>query len=155
MHRHYSTAQFLEKLTAIRGIRPGVAITTDLIAGFPEETEQEWGETMSFCRQAGFAEIHVFPYSLRKNTYAATLPQVDPAAKKLRVKEMLSLSKQLRKEYEEGFYGKSLPVLFETYDEAKGVSYGHTENYLLVAVKGKKEPGSIEDVIYSSEVSSD
>lgn len=155
MHRHYSTAQFLEKLTAIRGIRPGIAITTDLIAGFPEETEQEWGETMSFCRQAGFAEIHVFPYSLRKNTYAATLPQVDPAAKKLRVKEMLSLSKQLRKEYEEGFYGKSLPVLFETYDEAKGISYGHTENYLLVGVKGKIEPGSIEDVIYSSEVSSD
>jgi threonylcarbamoyladenosine tRNA methylthiotransferase MtaB len=134
MHRHYDTEGFLKTLETLRELRPGIALTTDLIVGFPGETEEEWAETLSFLRKARFAEIHVFPFASRPGTLAATMAdQVDPLTKKKRVEEALALSKEFRLAYEKTFYGQSLDVLFEDYDSEKHLAYGHTSNYLLVS----------------------
>ena len=156
MKRHYDTDLFLEKIKKIRAIDPDIAITTDVIAGFPDESEEEWKETVDFCLKAKFAEIHVFPFSSRKGTAASFMKDVDPAIKKARVGELLQISKKLRKEFEESQYGKKKEVLFEEYDENEGVSKGHTSNYLLVSIKSDKSlRGEIKEVVYTSEVAAD
>lgn len=156
MKRPYDTEAFLTTLGRIRSVRPDIAITTDVIAGFPEESEAEWAETMEFCQKARFAEIHVFPYSSRPLTVAARLPQVDPATKKERVHQLLELSKKLREEYEQRFYGREMDVLLEDYDEEKGVCRGHTSNYLLVSVPSSRpRSGEIVRVKYDSKTASD
>ena len=156
MKRKYDTEAFLHKLDLIREARPGIAITTDVIAGFPLETDEEWKETVSFCERARFAEIHVFPFSSRPGTYAATLKDTDPQVKKARVAELLSLSSKLRKEYEEGYYGKKMPVLFEDYSPEKGLAKGHSSNYLLFAVPSSRpRHGEIEEITYEPSVAGD
>ena len=156
MKRKYDTDAFLRKLDLIRAARPGIAITTDVIAGFPLETDEEWKETVSFCEKARFAEIHVFPFSSRPGTYAATLKDTDPQVKKARVAELLALSSKLRKEYEEGYYDKKMPVLFEDYSAEKGLAKGHSSNYLLFAVPSDRpRHGEIEEIIYEPSVAGD
>ena len=156
MKRHYDTDAFLAKLDAIRKVRPSIAITTDVIVGYPTETEENFLETMAFCEKARFAEIHVFPFSPRPNTFAATLKDLSPETKKDRVHRLLALSKKLRKEYEQGFYGKTLEVLFEEYDPVGGTIQGHTGNYLLVRVPGTWEQrNTFGFVTYNIETSSD
>ncbi len=156
MKRKYDTEGFLNKLEAIRAARPDIAITTDVIAGFPEESEQEWQETVSFCKLARFAEIHVFPFSSRPGTYAATLKDVDPKVKKARVAELLSLSKELRQSYEEEFYGKELEVLFEDYDAERKLARGHSSNYLLFGVPSEApRHGEIAKIVYEKSVAAD
>lgn len=150
MRRHYDPKDYLKTVSLLREIRKDTAITTDIIAGFPLESEEEWQETLDFAKKAEFAEIHVFPFSARKGTYAATLPDVEPSIKKRRVEELLSLSKELRKSYEKSFYGKELPVLFETYDQKEKAAIGHTENYLLVKVPSDKSlTREIKPVLYN------
>src|SRR5574344_674676 len=105
MKRKYDTSAFLKTLSAIRSIRPNIAITTDIIVGFPEESDEEWQETLAFARAAEFAEIHVFPFSPRSGTYAATLPDTPAPIKEARVQELLALSKSLRLAYESRFLG--------------------------------------------------
>jgi len=156
MKRKYDTTAFLKTLSAIRAIRPDVAITTDIIVGFPEESEKEWQETLAFAREAEFAEIHVFPFSPRSGTYAATLPDTPAPIKEKRVQELLSLSKELRERYEERFYGRSLPILFEEDDPQKGLAYGHSGNYLLVKVPSSSpKHGTIANVVYSAATKAD
>ncbi len=156
MKRKYDTDAFLRKLELIRLARPGIAITTDVIAGFPLESEEEWEETVSFCEKARFAEIHVFPFSSRPGTYASTLQDTDPKVKKARVAELLSLSSKLRKEYEEQYYGKRMPVLFEDYNAKEGVAKGHSSNYLLFAVPSSKpRHGEVEEIVYEPSVAVD
>lgn len=156
MKRRYDTASFLAKLEAIRAIRPDIAITTDVIVGFPEESEEEWKETLAFCEKARFAEIHVFPFSPREGTYAATLVDTPAPLKEARVQELLALSKRLRQEYEERFYGKKLPVLFEDFDAKQGLAYGHSGNYLLLKVPSTKPlHGEIRDILYSAQTKAD
>ncbi len=156
MKRKYDTDAFLRKLDLIRAARPGIAITTDVIAGFPLESEEEWRETVSFCEKARFAEIHVFPFSSRPGTYAATLKDTDPQVKKARVAELLSLSSKLRKEYEEAYYGKKMPVLFEDYSAEKGLAKGHSSNYLLFTVPSDRpRHGEIEEITYEPSVAGD
>ncbi|MDY2913441.1 MAG: tRNA (N(6)-L-threonylcarbamoyladenosine(37)-C(2))-methylthiotransferase MtaB [Candidatus Enteromonas sp.] len=156
MKRKYDTKAFLEKLTKIRKVRPGVAITTDVIAGYPEETEEEWSETVDFCKKANFSEIHVFPFSSRPKTYAATLPDLPPEAKKARVKELMLLSREMRNRYEESFFGKELPVLFESYDSKNHLAYGHTSNYLLVKIPSDKPlDGCWKNLVYISSMVAD
>lgn len=157
MRRKYDTEFFLHKLDEIRAIRPDIAITTDVIVGFPGETEEEWKETVSFCQKARFAEIHVFPFSSRDGTLAASMKgQVDPITKERRVQELLALSKRLRGEYEERFYGKKLSVLFEDYDPKEGCVYGHSGNYLLVKERSDRERhGEVEEVVYAKENAAD
>ncbi len=156
MKRKYDTDSFLKKLDAIREARPGIAITTDVIAGFPLESEEEWKETVSFCEKARFAEIHVFPFSSRPGTYASTLKDTAPQVKKSRVAELLSLSSKLRKEYEEAFYGKKMAILFEDYDAERKLAKGHSSNYLLVQVPSDRpRHGEIDEIIYESSVAGD
>ena len=156
MKRHYTTDDFLAKLAAIRTVRPDIAITTDVIAGFPGETEEEWEETKDFCRRAAFAEIHVFPYSSRPGTAASRLKDLDPTTKKNRVKELLNLSRELRDSYESRFFGRTLPVLFEDYDAEKRIAWGHTSNYLKVAFPSE-EPlhGQWKEILYIPSIKSD
>src|SRR5574344_1707866 len=156
MRRKYDTAAFLAKLQAIRAVRPNIAITTDIIAGFPEETPEEWAETMAFAQSANFAEIHVFPFSSRPGTYAASLPDTDPKIKKERVHELLGLSKTMRLAYEKRFYGQGLDVLYESYDPEAHLAYGHTSNYLLVATPSDHpRHGEIEKVVYGPKTAAD
>ena len=156
MKRHYDTAAFLKKLDSIRQIRPDIAITTDVIVGYPSEGEEDFEETLRFCEAAKFAEIHVFPFSSRPNTFAATLKDLPADIKKARVHALLSLSKKLRKQYEERFYGKEMEVLFEEYDPSSATLKGHTENYLLVRVKGEESMrGNFGIVRYESSIASD
>jgi threonylcarbamoyladenosine tRNA methylthiotransferase MtaB len=134
MRRRYDTESFLCTLGNIRSVRPEVAITTDVIVGFPGENEEEWAETMRFAALANFAEIHVFPFSPRNGTAAAALPsQVASLLKERRVHELLALSRTLRGEYEQRFFGQKLEVLLEDFDQKKGLVYGHTSNYLLLS----------------------
>ncbi len=156
MRRKYDTDAFLAKLDEIRRIIPDIAITTDIIAGFPEESEEEWAESLAFAKRSQFAEIHVFPFSSRPGTYAATRPDLDPKIKKARVQQMLDLSKELRREYEARFLGQEMEVLFEDYDPKAKKAYGHTSNYLLVSMPSEFSlHGQIKKMIYSVEVASD
>ena len=156
MKRKYDTEGFLAKLAKIREARPGIAITTDVIAGFPLESEQEWQETLAYCARCQFAEIHVFPFSMRPKTFAATMPDLSPAIKKARVAELLRLSKKMRLDYEKQFYGQSLEVLFEDFDATAHIAYGHTSNYLKVGVPSDKpRHGEITFVTYDAKTASD
>jgi threonylcarbamoyladenosine tRNA methylthiotransferase MtaB len=156
MKRKYDTAAFLGKLREIRAIRPRIAITTDVIVGFPSEGEEEWQETMDFCRTAHFAEIHVFPFSSRKGTAAASLQELPPEVKERRVHELLSLSQKSREEYEQGFLHQELSVLFEDFDPERKLAYGHSGNYLLLKKASAVDlHGKIERVLYDENSKAD
>ena len=131
MNRRYDTKFFLDKINQIRSVRPDISITTDVIVGFPYETDQDFNETKEFIKQINFSELHVFPFSARSNTPAYDMPKVNDLVKKNRVKELLTLSKELSLNYYKKFIGKTLDVLVETiYDEKYMI--GHTSNYLHV-----------------------
>lgn len=133
MHRPYDTDAFLKTITDLRNIREDVAITTDIIVGFPNESEEEWHETMEFVKKARFSQIHVFPFSARKGTLAASMEgQIDPQIKQKRVQELLSLGGTLKSNYENHFLKHEVEVLFEEYKD--GFAYGHTSNYLHVKI---------------------
>lgn len=152
MHRKYDGETFLENIDKLRKVRPDIAITTDVIVGYPGESEEDFLATMDFCEKAKFAEIHVFPFSARAGTYAATLKDTPSDIKKERVARLLALSKKLRKEYEDAYIGKSLEILFESYDENKKVARGHSSNYLLVDIPSRRDlKGEVLPVIYDDE----
>ncbi len=135
MNRKYDKAYFKKKVEEIRSIRPTISLTTDIIVGFPGETEEDFLETMDFAKEIQFAKIHVFPYSKRSGTKAAMMSnQVDERVKKERAKRLGDLSKELEDTYLKSFMGKKVEVLIETNQE--GYSYGHTSNYMKVKVKG-------------------
>lgn len=136
MNRKYLTNDFIEKIDKIRKIRPLISITTDVIVGFPEETEEEFNETVDTIKKINFSKIHVFPYSNRKGTPAERMKQVDGNIKKKRVKELLILSKELEKDYFNKFIGSKVVYIPEVYKD--GYLIGHTGNYLLVKSKGEE-----------------
>ena len=135
MKRKYNKKQFKSKIDELRSIRPDINITTDVIVGFPEETEEDFVEGMEFIKELGISKIHVFPYSRRKGTVADTMPQVNESIKKDRVNRLLELSKELEILYMEKHIGKKDTVLIET--NRDGYSVGHTGNYLLVKLPGE------------------
>lgn len=142
MNRKYDLAYYEEKINKIRGIRPDISITTDIIVGFPYETDELFSETLEFSKKMNFSKIHVFPYSIRVGTAAASMPnQVDEVAKKVRVKKLMALSKKQEKEYYEKFKGKELDILVEECDN--NVSIGHTSNYLMVTLNENLLVGKI------------
>lgn len=135
MNRKYDLSYFKEKIAEIRMIRPDISISTDVIVGFPGETEENFQHTLEFCREIGFSKIHVFPYSARKNTPAAKFPnQLSGDVKKDRAHRLIALSESLEKNYMERFSGQEVSVLIETSQD--GFSYGHTSNYLHVRIPG-------------------
>ena len=151
MNRKYDKAQFLSKLKAIRNACPDVAFTTDVIVGFPGETEEEFQETFEFIQECDFNMLHVFPFSSREGTVAAKLPnQIDPKAKKERCLKLIDLSDKLWDKYTDKFVGKEVEVLIEQYDEKQNCSIGHTTNYLEVKIPNKKlSPGTLFKTIFT------
>lgn len=142
MNRKYDLKYYKEKIKKIRMIRPNISITTDIIVGFPYETDKLFNETLEFSRKMNFSKIHVFPYSIRLGTSAANMPnQVDESIKKERVKKLMDLSETMEKEYYNKFVGKELDILVEECDN--NVSIGHSSNYLMIRLNEKLEVGQI------------
>ena len=138
MNRKYDINYFINKVNEIRKVRPDISLTTDVIVGFPNETEEDFKEMIENIKKINFSKLHVFPYSLREGTKAALMEnQIDDNTKKERAHRLLELSKELEIEYMEKFINKKIEVLFETYKD--GYLYGHTSNYLSVKIKGNKE----------------
>jgi len=133
MRRKYDLDYFFQKIARIREIRPAISITTDVIVGFPEETEEMFEETLTTCRRLAFSKIHVFPYSIRKGTPAASMKQVEGQEKKKRARELLNLSHDLEDAYYKKFIGEEVEVLIERVKEKE--SFGHTGNFLPVKVE--------------------
>ena len=138
MNRKYLKKEFIEKINEIRSIRPDINITTDLIVGFPGETEELFQETLDTVDKIRFSKIHVFPFSLRKGTKAEELPNhLDDVTKKNRVKVLINKSQELEKEYMEKYIGKEIIFIPEVYRD--GYLIGHTGNYLLIKYKGEED----------------
>ena len=133
MNRKYDLDYYFNKIKEIREVRPNIAITTDVIVGFPGESEEDFLETIDTCKKVGFTKIHVFPYSERKGTKAMELPDhIEPSVKKERARRLLLVSKELECSYYASFVGSEVTVLVE--EEKDGKSYGHTDNYLHVEI---------------------
>ncbi|MCI9234056.1 MAG: tRNA (N(6)-L-threonylcarbamoyladenosine(37)-C(2))-methylthiotransferase MtaB [Bacilli bacterium] len=135
MNRKYLKQDFINKINEIRSIRPLISITTDVIVGFPGETEELFQETVETIRKINFSKLHVFPYSKRKGTVADTMEnQISEEVKKKRVQVLLELSKQLEEQYFERFIGTTLSFIPEITKD--NFTIGHTGNYLLVKKEG-------------------
>ena len=137
MNRKYDVEYFFNKINEIRSIRPNIAITSDVIVGFPNETDEDFNTTKENIRKLGITELHVFPYSIRKGTRAASMPQVDGNVKKQRVKELIELSEELKNTYYKSLIGTNEKLLTEKYLD--GYLIGHLSNYGLIKVKSNKE----------------
>lgn len=138
MNRKYDIDYFKTKIAAIRRLRPNISITTDVIVGFPNETDDDFEITCQNIKEINFSKIHVFPYSVRKGTKAELMPnQISETKKKERVKILLDLSKNLEIAYMEKFIGKNLVFIPEVYNNSYLI--GHTGNYLLIKAIGDKE----------------
>ncbi len=133
MNRKYTTLEYQHSVERLRKLWPDVAITTDIIVGFPGETDEEFEETLEFIKKVQLAQIHIFPYSSREGTPAAKMkPQVPSQVKEERAKGLAKVEKALRLAYMQQFIGREMEVLFEKY-HAKEVT-GYTSNYLKVKV---------------------
>jgi threonylcarbamoyladenosine tRNA methylthiotransferase MtaB len=134
MKRRYNVSDYLRAVALIRDSVPDVAITTDVIVGFAGETEAEFQKTFEFCRKMCFARIHVFPFSPRPGTLAATLPdQISATVRKERSRQMLDLAKESSKNFRQGFLGRTMEVLWE--QSMDGVWSGLSGNYIRVYTK--------------------
>lgn len=146
MNRKYDLKYFFDKIDMIRSVRPDISITTDVIVGFPGETEEMFLETMETCKKINFSKIHAFPYSERKGTKASMMDgKVAEGVKHQRVKKLLELSDSLEKSYYDKFKGKKLDVLIEEVSEFG--SKGHTSNYLMVHTNEKLQKGEIYNLL--------
>jgi len=137
MNRKYDVEYFFNKIEKIRSIRPNIAITSDVIVGFPGETDEDFNITKENIKKLKITELHVFPYSIRKGTRAASMPQVDGIVKKNRVKELIELSEELKNNYYRSLIGTTEKLLVEKYLD--GYLIGHLSNYGLIKVKSEKE----------------
>ena len=146
MNRKYNLKYFFDKIDMIRSVRPDISITTDVIVGFPGETEEMFLETMETCKKINFSKIQAFPYSERKGTKESMMDgKVPESVKHERVKKLLELSEKLEKSYYDKFKGKNKDVLIEEVNEFG--SKGHTSNYLMVHTDEKLQKGEIYNLI--------
>lgn len=145
MNRRYDTKYFMDRVNEIRSMKEDINLTTDVIVGFPGETEDDFNETYEFCKKVGFSKIHVFPYSERKGTPAAIMKdKVKDIDKKNRVKKLIALSEQLEKEFNKSLLNKEEEIIMEEYKEP--YSIGHTSNFVRVKIEGKLEHNKIYKV---------
>ena len=134
MNRKYDTRRYKESVELLNGAFHRPAVTTDLIAGFPGETEEEFAATLEFIRSCGFAEMHIFPYSIRPGTPAAEMEQTPKAVKEARAARAAAVAEEMHLAYLEGCVGQIYDVLYE--QPADGLYQGHAPNYMLTAVPG-------------------
>ncbi|KMY21851.1 tRNA (N(6)-L-threonylcarbamoyladenosine(37)-C(2))-methylthiotransferase MtaB [Bacillus pumilus] len=144
MRRKYTMEFFAERLTKLKKALPGLAVTSDVIVGFPGETEEEFLETYNFVKDHQFSELHVFPYSKRTGTPAARMEdQVDENVKNERVHRLIALSDQLAKEYASAYEGDVLEIIpEESFKEQEGkhnLYVGYTDNYMKVVFEGTED----------------
>ena len=138
MNRKYTTVEVKEIIERLRRYYDDVMLTTDIIVGFPGETEEEFEATYQFLKEVKLYKMHVFQYSPRKGTRAAVMPnQIDGNIKEARSKKLIKLSNENQKMYNQQLVGKEVEVLFEDREEEDGITYfrGHTQNYILVKYK--------------------
>ncbi len=144
MHRRYTPAEYAHACDLLRRYFPGCAITTDVITGFPGETEEEYIETEEFVKKINFARIHVFPYSRREGTVADRMPgQLSDTVKQARAKRLIAVGNLLEEAYVKDTVGRHEEVLFETQGE-DGLSVGYTRSY--VRVRASAQPGELKMV---------
>lgn len=149
MNRKYDMKYFFDKIDLIRSIRNDISITTDIIVGFPEETSEDFQNTLDNSRKLKFSKIHVFPYSKRNGTVASKMKDVEDNVKSLRVHKLLELSSELECEYENKFNGTMQDVLIEEVNDK--CSIGHTSNYLKVVVPEVLEKNTLVNVLYDKD----
>jgi len=133
MNRKYDLDYFFNKIKEIRDIRPDIAISTDVIVGFPGETKELFNTTIDTCKRLEFSKLHVFPYSERRGTASSRMEgKIDEHEKKMRSRKLIEVSKELEINYMKKFLNKEVEVLIEEFKD--GYSYGHTGNYLYVKI---------------------
>ena len=146
MNRKYDLAFYKEIIEKIRNIREDIAISTDVIVGFPGEDINLFNKTIDTCREIGFSKLHVFPFSEREGTKAARLNnKLDGKTKKEYANKLIEVSKELEINYMKKFINKRLDVLIEEYKD--GYSYGHTSNFIYVKIKGEYEHNEFVSVL--------
>jgi threonylcarbamoyladenosine tRNA methylthiotransferase MtaB len=153
MNRHYRTFDFVKTISRIQEILPDIALTTDIIVGFPGETDEDFETTYALAQSLGFSKIHVFPYSPRAGTAAAKMEnQVHDETKKKRVLRLLELSSELERAYAEKWTGRTLEVIVEEYNSLARAYEGHSSNYLKVLIGGPAlQKGDLVNVSYYPE----
>lgn len=145
MNRKYTKQEYLDKINKLREARPNINLTTDVIVGFPTETEEEFLECVDYCKLVGFSKIHVFPYSKREGTKAASMDGHLPTnIKKDRARRLIEIDEILQLNYNNLFVGKDVNVLVEEIVDGKSV--GHTENFLKVEINKVLETNRCYDV---------
>lgn len=150
MNRRYDIKWFKNKVEEIKKIRPDISLSTDVIVGFPGETDENFEDTLKTCEEVGFSKIHVFPYSDRTGTVASRMKNKIPGnIKKDRVKKLIELSNKLEKKYFDKFIGKEVEVLIE--EEKEGYFYGFTDNYIPVKLKGEYKINELYKVTLTKE----
>ena len=134
MNRKYDSARYYESVQLLREVYDRPGITTDLIVGFPGETEEEFSQTLDFIQKCAFSAMHIFPYSRRPGTPAAKMPgQVPNAEKEARCRRAAQVAQKMEEDYLDSFLGQEVPVLFE--EEREGFWRGHTTRYVQVAAQ--------------------
>ncbi len=145
MNRKYDTARFYESVSLLRQYFDRPAVTTDLITGFPGETEEEFAQTLAFIEKCGFAAMHIFPYSVRPGTKAAAMPdQCTAAVKERRAARAAETAERMKQAYLRDCVGQTYPVLFE--QEKGGLYVGHAPNYCQVGVRGEDLHNAVRNV---------
>ena len=145
MGRHYNTARYFESVTHLRKAFSDCAITTDLILGFPGESQADFEASLAFMQKCRFSAVHVFPYSERKGTKAAEMDgQIPKAERTKRAKQARTTAEKLRQDFLRSQVGKTVSVLFES--EEKDICLGHTPNYCTVRVEGSGLQNNVRDV---------
>ncbi|MBO5230874.1 MAG: tRNA (N(6)-L-threonylcarbamoyladenosine(37)-C(2))-methylthiotransferase MtaB [Clostridia bacterium] len=138
MNRHYDSAEYYELCRKLREAFDGTTITTDIMVGFPGETEQDFEASLKFAEKVGFEKVHVFPYSIRPGTPAAKMPdQIEKAEKERRAAKMSTACEKIRQDFLKEQIGKTLEVLVEEYHG--GFAQGYTANYTPVKIAAEKE----------------
>ena len=149
MNRKYTKEDYLAKINKLRAARPNINLTTDVIVGFPSETESDFKECIDFCKLCAFSKIHVFPYSKREGTAAAIMAnQIDNGIKKQRARELIKIDEQLQLDYNKKFLNQKVNVLIEESNTKRSI--GHTENYLKVIINKKLKENTCYDVIITA-----
>lgn len=144
MNRKYDTARFAQSVTLLNQYFEHPAVTTDLITGFPEETEEEFSQTLAFIRDCRFAQMHIFPYSIRPGTPAAKMAQIPKAVKEERAKRAAVAAAEMHREYLSACVGRTYPVLFE--QPKNGRFSGHAPNYMEVLAAGEDLHNTVKPV---------
>ncbi len=146
MNRKYTKQEYLDKINKLKEARPDINLTTDVIVGFPTETEEEFLECVEYCKIVGFSKIHVFPYSKREGTKAASMDGHLPNnIKKNRARRLIEIDEKLQYKYNEKFIGQTVNVLIE--EVVDGKSIGHTENFLKVEIDKIIDTNKCYDVV--------